>query len=191
MDKLTFQELQTALTGVAGIRYVDFDLGQLEQEAPPVSFPCALIGLGGSPVVANGAGVDQVNLNLTVRVAFRLYERTSSITNATYQGQALEHLDKLRDIHAALNGLAGTNFSALQRTQYWSNEKRADIRVYQASYGTLLEDDGTTSTGDPGTATPNYVPWTDLMPASPDLELDGEVAGYEATDQPPKLLPVP
>ena len=191
MDKTTFLEITAPLKALTGIRYVDFDLGQLEQETPPVSFPCILVGLGGSPVVANGQGVDQVALNITVRVAFRLYERTSSINADTYRNQALAHLDKLRDVNAALNGLSGTNFSALTLTQYWSNEKRADIRVYQASYGSLLESTTTDSGGDPSTTTPNYQPWSNLMPASPDLCLDNEVAGYEATDQPEKLLPIP
>ncbi len=191
MDKLTFQEITAPL--VAHARYVDLDLGQLEQETPPVSYPCILISLGSSPVVVNGVGLDQVSLNFTVRVAFKLFERTSSITPDTYRNQALSHLDKLRDVHAALAGLAGTSFSALAMTQYWSNEKRADIRVYQASYGTLLESPATDSTGTPSGNGGNYIPWADITPtiASPDLCLDGEVAGYESVNQPDKVLPVP
>lgn len=190
MDKLTFKEITAPLIAVPGIRYVDFDLGQLEVENPPVSFPCILVGLGGSPVVSNGAGIDQVSLNFSVRVAFKLFERTSNINADTYRDQALAHLDKLKDVNAALNGLVGTSFNAIQLVQYWRNEKRADIRIYEATYGTLLEATTDDSNGDPSTTTPNYQPWADLMPASPDLCLDEEVEGYDAVNQPPKVIPV-
>lgn len=191
MDKLTFQEIQTPLSAVRGIRLVDFDLGQLEQEVPPVSFPCILIGLGGSPVVANGQGVDQVALNITVRVAFRLYERTSSINADTYRDQALAHLDTLKDINAVVNGLSGTNFSALALTQYWSNEKRADIRVYQASYGCLLESSTTDSNGVPSSTTPNYVSWGDIPMNQPGLCLKEEIVGQTEGQVESILLTMP
>lgn len=190
MDKTTFKEITAPLVALAGFRYVDLDMGQLEQETPPVSFPCILVGLGGSPVLANTGIVDQVNLNITVRVAFKLFERTASTTADTYRDLALAHLDQLKDVHAALNGLAGTNFSALQRVQYWGNERRADIRVYQASYGTVLQDDGLDSGGDPGGGTTVYEPWADLLLSAPDLCLDQEVEGYDAVNQPEKVLPV-
>src|SRR3990167_7355421 len=168
MDATTFKEITAPLVAITGIRYVDLDLGQLEAEDPPVSFPCFLVGLGGGDVFNLGNGVDQVELNFTVRVAFKLYERTASITAKTYRDAALAHLDKLALIHAALNGLAGTNFNAIARTAYWSNERRADIRVYSAAYGTLLEDDGTG--GDT-----QYVPWADVMPAAPELCLEEDI----------------
>ncbi len=192
MDKLTFKEIVAAIKPNIKIRMIDFDLGQLEQETPPVSFPCVLIGLGSSAVVVNSGRVDQINLNITIRVAFRLFERTHSVNADVYRDAALTHLDMLRDLHAQLNGLTGTNFSALTRTQYWTNEKRADIRVYQCSYGTLLEDDGTDTNGTPGGGHgPVYQPWSELTPFSPDLCLDAEVEGYDSVNQPPKVLPTP
>jgi hypothetical protein len=192
MDKLTFVEIVDAIKPNIKIRWIDFDLGQLEQETPPIAFPCVLIGLGSSPIVSNSGRVDQVSLQITIRVAFRLFERTHSVTADMYRDAALTHLDMLRDVHAQLNGLTGTNFSALTRTQYWSNEKRADIRVYQCSYGTILEDDGTDTNDTPGGGHgPVYVPWSDLTPFSPDLLLDQEVAGYDGVNQPPKVLTTP
>lgn len=166
MDKTTFKEITAKILEVAAVRWVDFDLGQLEQEHPPVSYPCVLVGLGNSPVFSSSGTIDQVELSITIRVAFKLYERTSSVNSDTYRDAALVHLDTLADIHAKLNGLSGTNFNTIGRVDYWNNEKRADIRVYSATYQTVLEDDGTGS--DPE-ADPQYVPWSELLEAAPDL----------------------
>ena len=139
MDSTTFKEITAKILEVPAVRWVDFDLGQLEQENPPVSYPCVLIGMGQSPVFASLGTVEQVELSITVRVAFRLFERTHSVNADTYRNKALEHLDILQDIHAKLNGLAGTHFGAVGRIGYWANERRADIRVYTATYQTLLD----------------------------------------------------
>lgn len=188
MDKTTFKEITAKILEVTNVRWVDFDLGQLEQEAPPVSYPCVLVGLGQSPVFNLTDGTDQVELSVTIRVAFRLYERTHNVNTDTYRDKALEHLDTLANIHAKLNGLSGTNFNAIGRVGYWANERRADIRVYTATYQTLLEDDGTGA--DPEENGPTFVPWSELMQAAPDLckkigmfaslhgiEIDWEVEG--------------
>ena len=189
MDKLTYKEIAAAVAGVAAVRWVDFDLGQLEQESPPVSFPCVVIGFDSANYLDLSGVAQQGTMVLGVRVAFKLFERTHSKTSPSFQDEALGHLDTLQNVHAALQGLAGTNFGALSRTGF-ATEKRMDLRVYRMTYTTLVEDEGTGSDGTGGNAI-NYVPWADIPMDSPDLCLDGEVAGYEATDQPEKLLPIP
>lgn len=167
MDKTTFKEITAAILSVPSVRWVDFDLGQLEQEAPPVSYPCVLVGLGQSPVYQQLGTVDQVELSITVRVAFKLYERTHSVNADVYRNAALEHLDTLANIHAALNGLSGTNFNAIGRIGYWANERRADIRVYSATYQTLLTDEG--EGAGPEAPDPQYIPWSEIPIAAPEL----------------------
>jgi hypothetical protein len=136
------------------------------------------------------SGVSQQGtMVLGVRVAFKLFERTHSKTSPSFQDEALGHLDTLQNVHAALQGLAGTNFGALSRTGF-ATEKRMDLRVYRMTYTTLVEDEGTGSDGTGGNAI-NYVPWADIPMDSPDLCLDGEVAGYDSVNQPEKLLPTP
>lgn len=190
MDKLTYKEISAAVASVTALQWVDFDLGQLEQPMPPVSFPCGLIGFDSATFYDLTGVAQQGQLVVGVRLAFKLFERTHSKNTPSFQDEALAHLDTVQNAHAKLQGLAGTNFGALSRTGF-ATEKRMDLRVYRLTYMTLVDDPGTGSDGSGNGNDINYVPWADLMPASPDLELDGEIAGYEATDQPPKLLPVP
>lgn len=129
-----FKAISDAITAnVAAVRWVDFDLGQLEQETPPVSFPCALIGFQ-SATFENIAGTgQQADILVSVRLAFRVFERTHSKATSNFRNEGLAHLDTIQAVHNALNGLDGDNFSALIRSGY-ENEKRADLRVYNLFY---------------------------------------------------------
>lgn len=173
MDKATFQEIAAAVEAVSGVRWVDFDLGQFEDENPPVSFPSVLIGFDSATFTDLSGSAQQGTLVVSVRVAFQLFERTHSKNDSTKRNAALAHLDTLQNIHAALQSLSGTNFSALSRIGY-ENEKRADLRVYRMTYSTLVTDDGGGSDGDSGN-TPTFVPWDEIPTDAPGLCMDIDI----------------
>lgn len=125
---------------VEALRWIDFDLGQLEQEElPPVSFPCALIGLEEAIFEDLSQNGQQAVMVINIRLAFKVFERTHSKTQEDFRLIGLAHLDTLDAVNAALAGLSAGGAGGLKRTSI-VQEKRADLRVYTLSYSTLYTD---------------------------------------------------
>ncbi len=118
---------------VAAIRFTDFDLGQLDKENPPVSFPCVLMNFDNGDYEKTGQKTKNGTLTVMLRVAFRLHERTHSIAEESYRNEALEFFDTLEALDFALDDLSGTTFSGLTQTKF-KQENRADLRIWQLYY---------------------------------------------------------
>lgn len=133
-----FKAISTAITTkVPAVRWVDFDLGQLDSgEAPPVSFPCVLIGFGNAGYSNLAQLVQLGEIQVSIRVAFKTFERTHSAATESFRDVGLAHLDTLQAIHFALQGLSGTAFSSMTR-ETMAQENRADLRVYRYVYSTV------------------------------------------------------
>ena len=170
--KQLFKDISAAIGAVAGIRWVDFDLGQLEQEErPPVSFPCALVGFDSATFTDLGASAQQGNLTISIRLAFNVFERTHSKAATAYRDVGLAHLDTLQSVHNALQGLSGEGFNSLTRTSF-VNEKRMDLRVYQLTYATVTDEPNTPGGGSPH---PEYASLKDLVQTETEFCLEDVV----------------
>jgi len=124
-------------TKVPAVRWVDFDLGQLDSgEAPPVSYPCVLIGFGNGDYSNLSNLVQMGEVQIVIRVAFKIFERTHSAATEVFRDVGLAHLDILQAIHFALQGLDGPAFSSMTRDSM-AQEPRADLRVYRYTYSTI------------------------------------------------------
>lgn len=149
-----FLHVSQKIEGITGapVRMVDFDLGQLEQDPmPSLSYPAALISFNAPAWMQLGAGAQQAEVFITLRVAFRVFERTHSKAQSSYRNVGLAHLDVLAAIHTALNGSSADNIGTLSRISYIT-EPRADLRVYKITYVTQYVD---------CPASP-FVPWQDI-----------------------------
>ncbi len=118
---------------VAALRWIDFDLGQLDQATPPVSFPCALIAFTKGQYEVAGQNTTIGILTVEIAVAFRLYERTHSAADEGFQANALEHMDTVDAVRVALEGFSGTGFEALSFSEF-NMDRRADLRVWRLRF---------------------------------------------------------
>lgn len=148
--KEIFKAFQARIAAqVPAIKYTDFDLGQLEVENPPVSFPCSLLSFSGSTSVQVSADNDAETLVVEIVIAFRLRERTSSVATDTYRDQAIDHIDTVTAVRQALSGLDGASFTPLTYRGFVL-ERRADLRVYRQRYeSTFFEQP----------AADDFIPW--------------------------------
>lgn len=151
--KVVFTAIQDKLIGdVPTLKFIDFDLGQLEQEPlPSLDYPAALISFNESPLVDLGGLNQQALLLISVRLVFRVFERTHSVAASQYRSIGLSHLNTIDDVKWALHGLSGTDFTELSHRSF-STEPRADLRVYQLLFETILLVKPPTS---------QYIPWAD------------------------------
>lgn len=164
--KELLDDVLAAVSAVTGIEWADMDLGQLEADPPPVSWPCVLIGLVDGQFDLLG-GDDQLGeIRLSVRVAFRLRERTHTKANVTYRAEAMAHLDQVSAVHRALQGLSGECFKAMSRLSI-RNERRPDYRVYEMIYSLVYMEPAQA----PGSV-PEYRPWDDAGGDPPGPSID-------------------
>jgi hypothetical protein len=134
MIKDIFTAIQTKITtDVPLVRWVDFDLGQYDDELPSVSFPAVLVDFTNSTFFNLGQGAAIGTQLLSIRAGFKVRERTHSVAKPAFKAVGLAHLDILEDIKKALKGLSGANFNGLVFLSE-SNEQREDYRIYTLSY---------------------------------------------------------
>ena len=130
-----FNAILDALTNVEAIRYVDFDLGQLDEAPPTVSFPCVLIQFGSSDdVVSKYNGQQEGTMQMTVKIACKLNERTANITPSVTRNAALSHLDIFADVHLNIEGLEGDTFGKITRTGFDGSQSKPGIRIWENVY---------------------------------------------------------
>ena len=157
--KALFIAIQNKLIAdVPELKFIDFDLGQLEQQPlPSLSYPALLISFGDSPFSDLARLNQQAEVMINVRIAFREFERTHNIAQDQYRAIGLAHLDIVEKVKWALHGLSGDDFTSFSHRSF-STEPRADLRVYALSFETLL------CVMPPATPT-TPVPWTSIPEA--------------------------
>jgi hypothetical protein len=147
------------------VRWVDFDMGQLEMETPPVSFPCVLVSFpNADDFTTNRDQSQQGNQTVTLRVAFKLFERTHSKATPQYRGEALQIFEVKEAIHNALQATSGNCFGKLNRVGS-RLEPRIDLRVFELTYDCAVQQ---------AAPRPDYRPVGDYtnVPITLDLDVD-------------------
>jgi hypothetical protein len=97
--KLLFLATQQLLAAIVDtddspvIKYIDQDLGQLDEQRPPVSWPCALIDIDESTYAELGNGIQNGTTGVNIRLGFPPYSQTSNLTPAEYREKALRFYD--------------------------------------------------------------------------------------------------
>ena len=151
--KTLFEDIQAAIANLKGIKWVDWDLGQLEMpatERPPVDFPCVLFGISN----INFGDAENIELNdtsFTLKIAFKVFNRSNNLTNPDIKEQALGHLDVITRIAKAVEALkASEHYSPPQRKNL-TTRRQADPRVYELNFDCLVYD----WTAEPDTESPD------------------------------------
>lgn len=140
---IIFKEIRDAiLAKVPAIRWVDMNEAQLEafgQDAP-VDYPCVLIDFPEARYSDTGQRQQLAEVVVSVRVAFRVYERFNALVPTSFQSAAFEHLAVIKQLGAALHGLKGEQRSPLVRRTLRKNRESIDPKVYELSFECVKKD---------------------------------------------------
>ncbi len=128
---------------VPGLRWIDADMGQLgvSNKRAPVAFPCCLVDMQYPRCDNHTAGRQRVHVQFTLRVAFMGCGSTSAAAPESVREQALQSLDTLERIHAALQWWNyDRHINPMQRVSV-TPEKRSDgLKVYTMIYESAFMD---------------------------------------------------
>lgn len=141
MIKEVFTGVQNRLiAAVPELQYIDFDLGQTEQQPlPSLDYPAALMRFDSAPMEDVQLRQQYGLLTFTIRLIFRVFERTHSVAVDEFRSVGLQHIDLVAKTKWAIHGLSGDNFAKISHRDY-STEPRADLRVYALTFETRITD---------------------------------------------------
>ncbi len=132
--KEIFLQIQTRLSEIAGLRYINKDLRQLYSENPPVKWPCALIDIASIEYKQMGQLAQQAEADIEITVA-NLQLTNPNLKNPNKE-EAYTAIELLDEIHQSLHGWCGTGFSPLIRTQLQKVDVGYNYEVYRMIYRT-------------------------------------------------------
>lgn len=124
---------------VAEVRFFDWDLGQLNDTPPPVSWPCVLFDYNEATFEDLSGQAQLATVSFTLTCGFKLHERTHNLVSGAVLDDSLAHLDILKKVHLAVQGTTGMSSAGYRRVGM-RKEKRADYRVYEMTYEATVED---------------------------------------------------
>jgi hypothetical protein len=129
MDFLT--DIITQLQTVTDLKWIDYDMQQLNMEHPPVSYPCALVEWSipeTKPVKA--PATIQARADITIRLAFSVYSSTHPKAPTTVQTEAKAHFQIIKDVITALHLHHTQNFQPIRFTGLQPEPNELGLKVY-------------------------------------------------------------
>lgn len=140
-----FLKLQAHIkTEVPAIRWVDQDLGQLEnyEIRPPVSWPCVLIDFNQTIYDQMQNNRQMANITFTLRLAFDSYSSTSSTTPSAFKEKGLNYYEIEQNLYKSVQGFdAGGLMQDCTRINTATERREGDnFRVRVLTFTSMTED---------------------------------------------------
>lgn len=126
------------------IRYIDQDLGQLENYGlrPEVSWPCCLIDIEDFKYTDIQAGYSQLAEGIvSLRIGLVKYTESNNLTPTNIRSNALAYYDTEHVVFKALHGWAPSGFSKLLRRADGTEKRDDDIRVRVVKFAISFTDE--------------------------------------------------
>lgn len=146
-SKLLQQIKNRIIDQVPEIRYINQELGQLEEARPPVTYPCVLIDMDEFEFTEAGNEPKQMADGFVViRLALPSYSSSSNLAPDAVFEKAMDYYELEYKMYSALHNWAPTGFSRMLRKKT-STEKREDNkRVRVMPFAINFEDSGAKKT---------------------------------------------
>jgi hypothetical protein len=160
-----FLALQSHINqNVPQLKTIELDLNQLEQETPPVHFPCCLIRFeDGSEFIQRKKGLE-IPFIIALKLGFRVLGSTDQNAPTPMRTTALAHLNTIEQVIANLHQHTFANCTPTAASGFSTDPpNRPDIVVYNI----LLSLQYCLTT--PISAQPQYTPWNTLQQNDPQL----------------------
>lgn len=141
---LLFERILARLVAeVPELRYINQELGQLEEDRPPVTYPCALIDMDEFQFSEIGNKPRQLADGFVVlRLAFKTYSSSSNLTTEAVREKALEFYEIEYKIMSKLHNWAPEGFGRLLRRKATTEKRDDNKRVRIMPFAVNFEDSG-------------------------------------------------
>jgi hypothetical protein len=131
-------------TDIPEIRWIDQDLGQLEDydTRPPVSFPCVLIDFNETTYEEMNQRRQQANITFTLRLGFPSFSYAANTAPQSVRELALQYYELEQRLFEAVQGFDGGGIIQGCTRQSTTTEGRKDdnLRVRVMTFTAMSED---------------------------------------------------
>jgi len=128
-------------TQVPALKWIEMDIGQLNQQNPPVAFPCALVGIKLTRCQSVTDSLQDCEARISVRLAFNTQLNTAAAVPDAARNTSLTVYDTIAAVYAALQGWGTDNFDSLSRTAQGDEPPRNGLFIYKLEFSTSFEDE--------------------------------------------------
>ncbi|WP_404812756.1 hypothetical protein ACIRNY_05140 [Capnocytophaga canimorsus] len=116
------------LKEIPEIKWADLDMGQMQEEMPPVAFPCVLIGIDLSKIETIDFDLQHVQANFSITLHAKILSDTNANAPEKVRLQGLAYLDLVDKITAKLQGYSDAYFYEFERVSVQSQNIRQGIQ---------------------------------------------------------------
>ena len=132
-----YEQLITLLKEIPALKWHDLNVGQLDQEKPPVAFPCALIDIK----VPKRDDIDtknqQVSAVFSITLAVKAYGDTNGTVSSETRANSLEYFTVMNAIYKKLQGFTNDSFYPFSCTNQQPITKKGlkvMLQVFETSW---------------------------------------------------------
>lgn len=125
---------------VPEILFTEQDLGQLEEQIPSVTYPCALIDLTDWAYETAGENIQFATGAIHIRVCMEAWSQTSNITPAKWRAKALSFYDLEWKVYKALQDWQPPGYGAIIRESVSTEGREDNLRVRLMRFTCNFED---------------------------------------------------
>ncbi|CAM1341756.1 hypothetical protein [Tenacibaculum aestuarii] len=138
--ELLYEQLIQLLSNVPELKWIDLDVGQLQEDHPPVLYPCALIEISADKAEDIENHTQQVSGRFKITLAFKAYGETNSTTDLPTRSNALEYFRIATKCYKELQGFTNDNFYPFSRTSERPENIKKELKVVAQYYDTSWHD---------------------------------------------------
>lgn len=139
MEEL-YLKLIELLKQVEGISYIDMDMGQLNEEVPPLSYPACLIDIGLPSCSDIQSDIQQVSAMFSIKVITKSIGETNSLTPEEVRVKSLEYLALQDKVYKKLQGYQDNNFYPFSRKSVQPSNIRKGLKISVLNFETSFHD---------------------------------------------------
>ena len=140
MEKL-YTTLLELIGEIPEIRWVDLEAGQMQEEYPPVAFPCVLIDFDIPSTENIIHTIQNVNMTFSIRLNCKVLSETNGKAPKPVRTKALEYFGLVQKIYEKLQGYNDNGFVYFNRLSVRNENLRKGIKTVVLRFETSYYDD--------------------------------------------------
>lgn len=138
-----YLKLLDLLKEVPEIKYIDLNMGQLQEEKPPLAYPAVLVDMSVRSTDTFHDVFQEVSADFTLTL-ITLAQETHSLHDTERLERALEYLDLSEKIQKRLQGYEDSSFTSFDRKSVSTQTTRRGVKTTALHFSTSWKEDCST-----------------------------------------------